>query len=821
MRPLSLKLRGAIGIFKGLGLEEIEIDFTRFHPGLVALTGKNGSGKTTIIENLHPFRQMVSRNGALESHFYLKDSYRIERFEMDGNEYESKILIDGLTGASKAYLYCNGTPLNDGLKKTYDEALVAVLGSSELFFNSVFSGQKSKGFAELKPNERRELFNELLNLGYYSIYLEEAKEQRKSSELRLAAVEGNINSIDVSDESAAYLENDRKDLLEHQVKLVSQISDLENEIEAIQTKIRDTEISITRLSDKLESQSGFTDKIKTLNEKVETLTKEHNSKVNRLKSDISDYETLIQKDENILAKKDSLQFQFEEKKELDSKVQETQTQLDKKRSDKSNLQTELNTCQEKLSKFQIELTTINQNKESELKKVSEGIGKQLCEKEEERKKITNELDSLKADFERIKNAAELISEVPCEESTGISCKLLTNAHEGKAKLPEMTDEQYQLSVKLSALIGEIEILTVEVSNKNRDINDDYLGLKEKNDIMTNKYIGEKEDINQRLKSIGNDISALEEVLNNTKSKLDTYSNLDELKENISKAENTLALTNEKLNNSKSALKEAETSFNQSSTEIQKEITELEGKLDSTISDSIKIEETALSTLKSELYAKKSELASKNSDLEVLKNKLTSIDEQQKLFNSNLEKVKKLQIERAEFQKEISEWNFLCNAFDKTGIPVLKLENSGIEITQIANELLSLFDNKFRIVFDTTTLTKDKKKTKETFEINIVEEDGVCEIGNKSGGQQVWLETALQLAISLVVRKQGRNIQTAFLDEKDGALDYENSMAYFRMLEEAHRMSNVHNTFVITHRTELLDLIPQQIRLENGYIELVN
>ena len=481
----------------------------------------------------------------------------------------------------------------------------------------------------------------------------------------------------------------------------------------------------------------------------------------------------------------------------------------------------MNTCQEKLSKLQIELTTINQNKESELKKVSEGIGKQLSEKEEERKKITNELDSLKADIERIKNAAELISEVPCEESTGISCKLLTNAHEGKAKLPEMTDEQYQLSVKLSALIGEIEILTVEVSNKNRDINDDYLGLKEKNDIMTNKYLVEKEDINQKLKSIGNDISALEEVLCNTKSKLDTFSNLDELKENISKAESTLALTNEKLNNSKTALKEAVESFNKSSTELQKEITELNGKLDSTISDNIKTEETALATLKSELYAKKSELASKNSDLEVLKNKLTSIDEQQKLFNSNLDKVKKLRNEKAEIQKEISEWNFLCSAFDKTGIPVLKLENSGIEITQIANDLLSLFDNKFRIVFDTTTLTKDKKKTKETFEINIVEEDGVCEIGNKSGGQQVWLETALQLAISLVVRKQGRNIQTAFLDEKDGALDYENSLAYFRMLEEAHRMSNVHNTFVITHRTELLDLIPQQIRLENGYIELVN
>lgn len=70
MKILKLKLRGAIGIRKGLGVEEVEIDFTQFQTGLIALTGRNGSGKTTIMENLHPYRQMVSRDGSLQSHFY-------------------------------------------------------------------------------------------------------------------------------------------------------------------------------------------------------------------------------------------------------------------------------------------------------------------------------------------------------------------------------------------------------------------------------------------------------------------------------------------------------------------------------------------------------------------------------------------------------------------------------------------------------------------------------------------------------------------------------------------------------------------------------
>ena len=174
-------------------------------------------------------------------------------------------------------------------------------------------------------------------------------------------------------------------------------------------------------------------------------------------------------------------------------------------------------------------------------------------------------------------------------------------------------------------------------------------------------------------------------------------------------------------------------------------------------------------------------------------------------------------EKVLIESEVKDYAFLAKAFDKTGIPVLKLENSGIEISSRANELLSLFENKFRIVFETTSWTKDKKKLKETFLINVVEDDGVCNLSDKSGGQQVWLETAIQLAISLVVRQQGRRIETSFLDEKDGALDIDNAYSYVQMLEKAHAMSGVHNTFIITHRPELLDMIPQKVVLRDGGI----
>jgi ABC-type glutathione transport system ATPase component len=51
----SLRLRGAIGIMKGVKKEEIAVNFDKYDSGLIALIGANGKGKTTLIENCHPY----------------------------------------------------------------------------------------------------------------------------------------------------------------------------------------------------------------------------------------------------------------------------------------------------------------------------------------------------------------------------------------------------------------------------------------------------------------------------------------------------------------------------------------------------------------------------------------------------------------------------------------------------------------------------------------------------------------------------------------------------------------------------------------------
>ena len=55
MKILYLKLKNFVNIISGMKKSEIEIDFSKSKNKLIVLSGKNGSGKTSILSELHPF----------------------------------------------------------------------------------------------------------------------------------------------------------------------------------------------------------------------------------------------------------------------------------------------------------------------------------------------------------------------------------------------------------------------------------------------------------------------------------------------------------------------------------------------------------------------------------------------------------------------------------------------------------------------------------------------------------------------------------------------------------------------------------------------
>jgi exonuclease SbcC len=780
MRLKKLKLRGAIGIKKGMGLDEIEIDLTQFQSGLIALTGRNGCGKTTIMENLHPYRQMVSRDGSLQSHFFLKDSYRILEFEQNGKHYESKILIDALTGGSEAYLLCDSLPLNDGKLTTYDEAIEQVLGSAELFFNSVFSGQKSKGIAELKPADRRKLFYELLNLDIYEGYLKSAKEKLQASENKLSEIEGEIKAISNDLPAMEDLELSRVDALNQQAELISRISSIELEIENSNSFIRELEVKIKVDQEKLKGQDEIKSRLTVIEEELKKAGSECNNKIIRFNSEKEDTNKLIERNKKLAENKNVIAAKIGEKNLLKEVLAKQQSAKNDLLQQYSELQKSYSEKLKVLSSQEARYNTLKKNYDS----------------------LESELYNINKEIGRIEQQTGIINNVPCTEATGSSCQFLINAWSGKNKLPELNRKKQELYADLSSRKAGLDLSEEELNRDKNNLDNHY----QSESRLISRHLEESE---KQINDLNKEIAAFEK---------DKW---EDLQEEAREAENNIALLNEKISALDNSAADAKEFFDKECRRLGDEAAELNKKLNKHLSETIKISEKNLFSARINHTSLTNSLTGARQCLETNKQSLAVIEQDIENLKKQQARIEELNAKKAEVENEIRDWTFLCRAFDKTGIPVLKLENSGVEITSVANELLSIFENKFRIVFETTSLTKDKKKLKETFDINIVEDDGVCEISNKSGGQQVWLETAIQLAISQVVRQQGRNVQTSFLDEKDGALDLDNAYSYIEMLKKAHELSGVYNTFIITHRTELLDFIPQQIKLRDGVLQIIN
>ncbi|MBX9794561.1 MAG: AAA family ATPase, partial [Burkholderiaceae bacterium] len=63
MQVLSLNLKGFRGIRDGLRRDALTLDFEALtgDAALVAIVGGNGRGKTTLMDNMHPYLTMPSR----------------------------------------------------------------------------------------------------------------------------------------------------------------------------------------------------------------------------------------------------------------------------------------------------------------------------------------------------------------------------------------------------------------------------------------------------------------------------------------------------------------------------------------------------------------------------------------------------------------------------------------------------------------------------------------------------------------------------------------------------------------------------------------
>ncbi|MDQ7818712.1 MAG: SMC family ATPase [Melioribacteraceae bacterium] len=875
MNVLKLKLRGAIGIKRGIGLEEVEIDFTQFRPGIVLFVGDNGRGKSTVIDNMHSFRRLASKDGPLASHFYLKDSYRILTFEYEGDVYESKILIDGITGASEAYLYKAGVPVNDGKLTTYDKAITNLLGSEELFFNSSFSAAEKKGIAGLKPAERRNLFYELLNLLSYEKYCDISKQTLKELEIRQSSLEGEIKSLQDQVERLNITPESLKEVVIEKTQKEKILDDCKRDLERVRYQIDDRKQQLAKAEEKLKQNEVFAaDKAEKENQlssaefnktiELSDLDTENESKLKQFEAGNQHTTETARIRQNMeAAQKEGVT----QKNNINEKMKTANSEITSINADIvlcndkleriAKITANSETIKEKLTEREAIVKSINELMVEENRLVNEKSGIQEEEKKalstltsfkSELQNIKQQIEAKKTEIERLNKDVSAIDDVPCTEEVGSSCKFLITAHQSKTALPALIAEHKILSEQLLTVgqdvdlankkVGEFTNKIVSIENELEEVSKkiktgagELAEIDKTNWLKLNDELSEAENSRTVLNSKKESLNAMLVEKNRALAEYETQIHNIEKQISDKLQEHEKQITN--LNNLIQRDREIiELSFIEKKNTLEKnhkekidrltqEIEQLNAKIDKQLVENMEelnkelnfyvLQQTDITE-----YEKTTDLAAKE-----LATKTASMQQQLTQQQLNIDLIESKSGELQFVEREMKDYNFLISAFDKTGIPVLIMENLSVEITNGANDLLSLFDNKFRIAFETAKLTKDKKKMKEVFDINVVDADGLCELKMKSTGQKIWIETAIQLTVALMNKRKGKHIKTAWIDEKDGGLSEENAQNFMTMINEFYKKADVEKAYIITHRSSLQEMAEQKIIFKDGYLECIN
>lgn len=161
MKFLRLRLVNYIGIYNGMGLRDITIDFTKCLNRIVVIRGDNGSGKSTLMKSLSVFPDSNSQ--------FIPDTPAAKEVDLfyDGVIYQIKFIHgisnNGSREVTKAYICKNGEDINpNGNVKSYRDIIYEELNLDPNFESLSQLSLDDRGLADKRPAERKKFVNSIL-----------------------------------------------------------------------------------------------------------------------------------------------------------------------------------------------------------------------------------------------------------------------------------------------------------------------------------------------------------------------------------------------------------------------------------------------------------------------------------------------------------------------------------------------------------------------------------------------------------------------------------------------------------------------------------
>lgn len=781
-------------IIKNIKLENyrrftnLELEFPE---DLIGIIGKNGAGKSTIIEALGwvLYGNRLGRTDKQEIRTHSSDekgncSVEME-FKYSGHEYRIIRHLKGKNAISEAAVYRDGNAEPEAVRdrgvNEYIEKLLHL--DYDSFTTSVFAQQKDLAkLSTLRPEERRQSINRLIGLDRIDDARSRVRQDRNKKQNFLAGKESNLKNIDELKAQKKELD-DRKQQEESRagelLKDVDNKSTLLNESKTEyekQTRIKDEfsklAILLGKLNSRLDENRKMLDRSKTELENIQSAEKTLAS----LHSELAGFE----KAKNQKDKMDQLAVQFSsmtskqaEKGRLSKTIEHeinkgeefaqtagTLEELDKKLTENYASEKQL---EEKIASLRTALQSVQgelkskenegqkeKNKLEQIEKVGSGGQCPLCGQKlgqhypEVVKDLNNLLQTLRKDYKELSHQNELKS-TALKENERVLKKLRgaretllkdsSRAQEAKKNLTRIHEAVENFKLQLKVLDQELDKIGEIVYDESghKKINLEY----------------------EKLLDLKQQAAGLEERV----------SRKNKVKQEIELTEKTIQDISEEIDDTKTK----QTGLGYDEKEFQKIKQLVEEKTEN------------VNQAKELLSAAREELAAINKEIEGLASEI----KQQQHMRQEIEKTK----------DEIFYLNALEEHFGKFRLELAGRIRPLIAIR--ASELLSL-----TTMSRYTMLELDKD-----YNIQIYDGNSCFPIQRFSGGEQDLANLCLRIAISQIVaeRSGGDQVNFIVLDEIFGSQDVERRDLILNALGKL--SSQFRQIFIITHIEPIKDMLP--------------
>ena len=215
------------------------------------------------------------------------------------------------------------------------------------------------------------------------------------------------------------------------------------------------------------------------------------------------------------------------------------------------------------------------------------------------------------------------------------------------------------------------------------------------------------------------------------------------------------------------------------------------------------------------------IANLQARLQTLGQQRGTLEERLRLAEHAVAEVEQLSVQVRDGERRLNLLKILAQAFGKSGIPALLIEQAVPDLEAVANDVLSvLSDGRMSLALRSQRETK-AKTIQETLDIVIADERGERPYENFSGGEAMRVDLALRIALSvLLASRAGARCEMLVLDETCAPLDAQGRALFVDCLGRiSDRFATV---LVVTHMDELKELFPYRYEVsKNGQGSTVN